>query len=192
MLNGMEGEAISRLSSDVSVQVEVENPTALYAQAYCLFCRTGQERGVAAELSRWEQTRALFPQRTKMERRGGHWVHTNRPLLPGYVFLYAPAQVEMEKVRKLSNVLRVLRYADGEGALKGADRVFADWMWRQSGIIGLSKAVKIGERVQIVEGPLKDLGGTVIKLDSHKQVAKVQLNIVGSTQWLWLSFDYLK
>lgn len=180
---GMEGEAIS------SERAVTNN---MYEKAYCLFCWTGREGHVVSELTECSGVRALFPQRIKTERRNGRWFPVRKPLLPGYVFLYASSHVEFSRIRRLSHVVRVLQYEGDETALRGADLAFADLVWKHEGVLGVSKVLKEGDRVQIVEGPLKDLGGIIIQLDSHKRIARLELDLVGSTQRIWLSFDYLQ
>lgn len=193
---GIEGEAM-RETGNADTPSQGKSAERGYTHSYCLFCRTGQEPKVLAELAQGEHVRALFPKRMKTERQKGKWASVEKPMLPGYIFLYTreagePAQESAKALTQgLSNVLTVLRYGDGTSALRGRDQAFADWLWKQDGVIGISKAVRIGDRVEIVEGPLKELGGTVKALDAHKRVAKIELNIVGSTQWLWLSFDYI-
>lgn len=197
---GMDGEAMSEMNkAGAPLRSQGKNSGLGYSHSYCLFCRTGQEAKVLVALGENEHMRALFPQRMKTERRKGKWVPVQRPMLPGYIFLYVQevkahecAQGSaMVLTHRLPNVLQVLRYGDGTSVLRGRDQVFADWLWTQDGIIGISKAIRLGERVQIVDGPLKDLGGTIKSLDAHKRVAKIELDIVGSTQLLRLSFDYI-
>ena len=40
------------------------------------------------------------------------------------------------------------------------------------------------ERIVVNEGPLKGLEGSIIKVDRHKQRAKIQLDVHGSTYTL--------
>jgi len=163
-----------------------------YGQVYCLFCKTGQERAVVRELNARADAVALFPVKIKTEWRDGHWENLQKPLLPGYVFVYTANPMPLARAGLPGGVIRLLKDSDGRGDLRGADRAFADWMWARGGLIGLSKAVYDGERVEIVEGPLKDMGGVIVAVDRRKRIAKVELDIVGSTQRIWLSFDFFQ
>lgn len=163
-----------------------------YDRAYCLFCVTGKEQAVADALQSQLGLRALFPTKIKTERRGARWERKIKPLLPGYVFVYATELMGSFYGYKHSLAVRLLHYADGTAELRGGDRRFADWVWMRGGEIEVSKAVRIGERVEIVEGPLKEMQGSITALDKRKRLAKVELNVIGSTQRIWLSFDYIE
>lgn len=184
MPRGMDGEAVAPSS--------IRPGNMAYERSYCLFCKTGQEAQVAASIEYSENVRALFPQRVKTERRGNRWVHVNKPLIPGYVFLYAPDAVRFDKIYRMADVYRVLQYTDGERSLQGADRAFADWMLKYNGVIEVSRAMRVGGRVEIVDGPLIGLKSTIRSIDAHKRLAEVEMDIVGRPKKLWLSFDYLE
>ena len=76
--------------------------------------------------------------------------------------------------------------------LTGPDRQFADWIWQHGGLIGVLKAIRLGERVEIVDGLFKAFHGKVVQMDRRKQLARIELDILGGTKYLWLSYDCLK
>ena len=164
-----------------------------YEVVRCVFCMTGYEQQVADLINESQAARAIFPIQIKRIRNRRTWQEMSVPLLPSYVFVYSGAELRAADLTKVQNVIRVLSYGDDpEGTLYGADRTFADLLWARGGRLGVLKAMRIGERVEIVDGLFKALRGRVVAMDKRKQVAKVELDIVGSLKNIWLSFDYLK
>ncbi len=162
-----------------------------YELVYCLFCRTGQERSVVREINSWNGVLAVFPEKMKTELRNGRWEKVKKPLLIGYVFLYSYIPLYSSRVNRVDGVIRMLEYDDKGNELMGPDRAFADWILAQDGIVSVSKAVKDGDQVEIVDGPLKDMKGTIIAFDKRRRIAKIDLSLVGSALKIWLSFDYI-
>jgi len=163
-----------------------------YEVVRCLFCLTGREQLVADRINASGVARAIFPFKVKRSRYRGTWKEITAPLIPSYVFVYSDATLRAADLVKEPDVIRVLKYGeDFEGALIGDDRVFADLLWAQGGKIGILKAIRVGERVEIVDGLFKALKGRVITMDKRKQAAKVELDVVGSLKNIWLSFDYI-
>lgn len=175
-----------------------EKDTVSYQQVRCLFCHTGKERAVVRLVEQNGWGRAIFPQRVKTVRQGKQWIEESAPLVPGYVFVYSFAgQVRQDQLFRMNHVIRVLRYDDGDDptrrdVLAGADRDFADWLWQLDGRIGRMKALKVGDRVEIVDGIFKKLGGTITQMDRRRQVIKVELGGDSVIHSVWLSYDIIE
>lgn len=54
------------------------------------------------------------------------------------------------------------------------------------------KAIKLGDHVEIVDGLFKAFHGRVVQMDRRKQLARIELDILGGAKYLWLSYDCLK
>jgi len=164
-----------------------------YEIARCIFCLTGYEQQIVDSINEGQLAKAIYPVKTKRIRSKGVWQEITSPLLPSYVFVYSSAGFSGAALLQIPNVIRILAYADDrEGILTGTDREFADLMWQRRGRVGVLQAVRVGSRVEIVDGFFKQLRGRVIAMDRRKQVAKVELDVVGSMRHIWLSFDYFK
>lgn len=163
-----------------------------YEVVRCLFCLTGREQQVIDEINASGIARAIFPQKVKRLRTRGVFQELSVPLFPGYVFVYSDTALHPASIAKVQDGLRILRYGDdSDGALVGADRAFADLLWSQDGLIGVMKAVRVGECVEIVDGFFKAFKGRVIAMDKRRQTVKVELDVVGSVRTIWLPFDYM-
>jgi hypothetical protein len=160
-----------------------------YDGVQCVFCTTGNETAIAEELSRMDGVTAIVAKKQKKEWRRGTWCEVRKVLLPGYVFLYRHSALLAPAVSAKLQSMRVLKYNDGSTLLIGRDRQFADWLWKQGGVIGISTALHRGSDVEITGGPLAELDGIITRIDRRKQIAKVTLDIAGGLS-VWMSFDY--
>jgi transcriptional antiterminator NusG len=161
-------------------------------EAYCISCRTGMEEKAALLIREAFDIQTIAPVKVKREWRSKRWEQFTRALLPGYIFAYAQGGCNIRQVKMLPSIQSVLKYSDGTEALMGLDRAFAMWLAENKGIIGLSAVLREGERVKVIDGPLKEMEGNITVVDKRKQIAKVVFSICGSPKHFWLSFDYLK
>lgn len=172
------GEAISK------------NETAGCGYEYCLFCRTGKEGALAKRISDHFPCVPISPWRVKEERKHGVWTSVRKPLLPGYLFLYAKEELPVYRIQELPDVLRFLSYG-GEFRLGGEDLKFAKWVLKYGGLIGLSQAFREGDHIVVTGGPMKDYEGSITKVDKRKRIAKVHVAIGSSIKPIWMSFEWI-
>lgn len=157
-------------------------------KAYCIQCRTGSEHIVARQINNiCKDVLAIAPVRILLEKRQKLWERSERALLPGYVFLYVKNKPDFDIVRSLTRVFRVLQYDMGTRELTGSDYTYAKWIYRHNGRIEPSKALIEGSTVKVVDGPLANGIGTIIKLDRHKKRAIVEFDFDGTKKRVSLS-----
>jgi transcriptional antiterminator NusG len=61
-----------------------------------------------------------------------------------------------------------------------------------SDVIGFSTGIRVGTKVRIIDGPLKDFEGIIIDVDSRKGRAKVMLDILNETKKVDLGLTVIK
>ncbi|NLG25101.1 MAG: hypothetical protein GX558_07070 [Clostridiales bacterium] len=162
------------------------------SRIYCVSCRTGYEAAVATQIAAYCRCRALAMRKMKREMRNGQWVTREIVALPGYLFLYADDTIDPQRVLRVPGTFQFLRYDDGGIDLRGDDRAFAQWLLAQGGVLGLSSALREGDRVVMIDGPLKELGGRILRVDKRKRIAQVAIRAAQAERHIWLSFDWLK
>lgn len=158
----------------------------------CFFCRTGQEVKLAqAAESRWPGMKACAV--SALKRRSSEGVKTlnSEVMLPGYIFFEttedcAPTAPFPE------GILRLLTNLDGGFALSGQDEWFAKWVIGQNGEIGMSKAHRVGDHIQIQKGPLKDMEGYILRIDRRNRNGLVRLEVNGREIKAWLPFEIVE
>lgn len=159
---------------------------------YCLFCRSGQEGKVMERLEK-NGIASFAPQvdRWKSEKSGT--VKRLCRLLPGYVFLETESEPDWQEILSIPFVLRILRYADGQAALRGEDMAFIHWLKSFNGVIEVSLVLQEGTKIRFIAGPLKDMAGRIVKVNKKRRVVAVQFGDGNSLlQTIWCSIDYVQ
>lgn len=162
------------------------------ALAYgCVFCRTGQEHRIAGDIERtWPNLCAHAVVYLKRRTTKGVVRLERAILMPGYVFFRAPRSLVPTRPYP-DGVLKVLCTDAGRWQLLDRDEAFAQWLFKNDGVIGMSKARRVGDRVQIQSGPLKDLEGMITRVDRRNRSGQVALNVAGREIRVWLGFELL-
>ncbi len=160
--------------------------------AYCLQCDTGYEIYTASlieELFRDVKAYAVVQEKHQSKMGVKSIVRVN--LLPGYVFLYSRKAPPFREILPLHHVYRFLSYGDFEEyGLRGTDLDFAMWVLRHEGLLTSSKAVQIGSKVHIVQGPLSDAVGTIEKVDRHNRNVCLSISFDGNMKRVWMPFEW--
>lgn len=165
-----------------------------YDHVRCLLCTAGREETVVRTIGMLCLGEAIFPRKVRRIRRNGEWQEDRAALLPGYVFVYTVGERERpEDYLRLDGVMRVLRYGEEkDGWLYGDDLAFADWIRERDGMLGTLTAIEEGDWVRVDEGLLKEMRGRVVRVDRRKQIACVEMSILGGGKRVWLSYELLK
>lgn len=159
----------------------------------CLFCITGKENVVANSVSIYNKNiRAKAACQTMRRTDQGVTRLQNEVILKGYVFFETSADANVDGLLPAYDILSVLSYSDGDWRLCGEDLEYAKWIFKYDGVLPLSKAYKVGDRIYIIEGPLKDLEGSITRIDKRNRSGQVTINFAGREQKIWLGFDIVK
>lgn len=169
------------------------NPQNIYV--YCVACDAGSEDSLKSDLEqRFPQAIVLFPLYDRKELKNGVWTVRSRPLMPGYVFIYSSIAIEAQAFYSCHRVKRLLGYAEEgyiEHTLAGKDLDFAQWVLFHNGHIGISRAMLVGDKTQIIDGPLKTYEGEILKIDRRRHSALMAVNMGEVRKNVWLSFHWM-
>jgi len=163
--------------------------------AYCLFCKSGREVALAKELNEgYPECLALPFLRIMHRSRDGERFTEQDVLLKGYAFLYVPAYSDTVPAFGARTGFRILQDMDGMRALEGSNRHYAEWVLSLGGIVGVSKALRVGSRVEIVDGPLLSLHteGYIAEYSKKNRNCRVQIDLVGNQINAWLPFEWVE
>lgn len=159
-------------------------------KSWCVFCKTGSEKDVAGFVTTLDnEIEAIAPVRVLQEKRKGEWQQREQILFPGYVFLYSEKEMRFELIKRVPGLYKVLDYDVGLKELQGMDYDFSMWIYRHQGHIETSKVLAEGRTVKVVDGPLMDGFGTIVKLDKHKRRVWVEFEFAGKTRTVSLSAE---
>ena len=155
---------------------------------YCLFCETSREPEAEALLKKLGCTViSVLVERNIYK--NGKFAKESRPIIPGYVFIEAENEPDWKEICKLKYVYKPLRYSGNRKKLRGNDFEFVKWLKGHNGKIKTSKAAKIGTKIKIIEGPLKELEGRIVKINKRQKCAGVKIEGDGIKNIIWLSYE---
>lgn len=161
---------------------------------YCIFCKTTFEDKTARHINILYGSagvRAIAPVRILKERNRGVTKEVKKPLMQGYIFIFSDIKIKPRLINTLDDVIKLLRYQNGEYELRGPDLEYAEFINANNGVIGISDIICEGREVNVLSGPLQEYKGTIVKLDRRKQRVLLRVTIGGIERDISLSVNIL-
>ena len=159
----------------------------------CINVRTGCEQKASSYINQfWDGAEATGLERVFYRSVNGVRHTEKQQLMKGYIFLRLDELPPSNQLHDIPGFVRVLKYQTGDWELAGSDLSFAEYVFASNGVLGVSKAYKIGGRIRLVEGPLKDYEGSILKLDRHRKNGLVEISCHGKRFQVWLPFDIVQ
>lgn len=125
----------------------------------------------------------------------GTWELVEELLTPGYVFIKT-SMLDIDKltqqIRQVPAFTRVLTQ-DGKIISLSADD--EAWLMRLAGpdhVVEPSLGVMEGDEVVIVQGPLKGFETQIKKIDRHKRLAYVEVQLLGRTKLVKVGLEIVR
>lgn len=162
-----------------------------FQYAYCIFCRTGVESRLCDEIrKRFGEVYTLAAVQEKHKIINKRYEIDRRAFLPGYLFLYTKDRIDFEALLRMENIYRILGDEASAHELQGSDRSFAEWLYRNDGLIGISRIQTNNGKIRILSGPMKYFAKQLLRLDKHTKNALVRMDFLGTTRDMWLAFEF--
>ncbi len=161
--------------------------------AYCLFSTSGGEVRLSNELNHLNRNCLAVPF-LRMKRAGAskNSILVQEALFKGYVFIFVPKGFQLNRLQRGEMLFRALDRKENGGALVGDDRRYAEWILSLGGILAVSDAVQINDRVRIVSGPLLDLEGCITGFSRKNKNYRVEFEMMGHKVNTWLPFEFIE
>jgi transcriptional antiterminator NusG len=161
------------------------------SSVFCVFCKTLRESKVETFLRDlgYNVISALVERKII---KNGKPVKILRAIIPGYVFFENSNEPNWKEISKSKHVYYPLSYENNEKRLKGNDLKFVKWLKKKNGIIKISKVMEIGTKIRIMEGPLKEMEGKIVKINKRQKCAGVRIEGEGIKNIIWLSYENIK
>ncbi len=165
---------------------------------YAVHVWTGKEDEFAQRLSKLElfEGMVFVPKRTLSIRRAGKIKKIERPIFGGYVFLGIDSDgltnEQRWALRRSNNFMRILPSTLSPQPIGEQDcRLIAHFM-------SFGKAADVSkvmfddnDRIVVLEGALKGLEGSIVRVDRRKRRAKVQLDMCMNSFSIDLAFEVI-
>lgn len=166
---------------------------------YVIQTLAGQEEIVKQMLEKYlpedsyKECRVLYCVRKK--RYQGEWHEERERLLPGYLFLIAdspwPAWTALKKVNKFSRLLR--NYVENEiYPVLPEEENFLKKLAGGKDEVELSYGMIEGDAVRIISGGLLGMEAVIRKIDRHKRVAYIEMQIFSETKLVEVGLEIVE
>lgn len=159
----------------------------------CVFCLFGTEYSVA-RIFEDHGFGCLIPHSMRVVVKRGQRVSEQRKLLPGYIFVQTDTFTPQQEmfIRHTDNVIRILSYQDGSYALMDKDREFVAWLWQKNGALDVSRVYKEGDRIRVIDGPLKDHEGSIVSVNIKRRCVAIQAAGNSLLGKIWCSIEVVE
>ena len=126
-------------------------------------------------------------------RRQGKTLRELQPVFPSYIIMQTTGAVEtktLQALKSLPDFYHFLKSNTEITPLAGNDLAVIEHFLGLGPRIGPSLVrFDENERIVVIEGPLKGIEGSIIKVDRRKQRARIQVEFAGGVHTMDLSFD---
>lgn len=153
-----------------------------------MLCRCGQApRKISAvsvsgssAVTFWSAALSLTT--NKRNRFRGEWHIQERILFPGYVFLIARnLEILIDNLKQVIGLTRLIGTGDEIVPLSQEEIDLLLRMGSDSQLVEMSSGIIENDRVQVLSGPLKGMEGSIRKIDRHKRMAYLEVEMFGRT-----------
>lgn len=134
------------------------------------------ERKIAPEI----MERCFIPYYEKMRRYHGEWHKERKILLPGYVFLISDSVEELFfALKEVDGLTKLIGTGKEIVPLSEAEIALIRRLGQDSDVIEISKGIIDGGKTVITDGPLMGMEGYIKRIDRHKRVAILEIEMMG-------------
>lgn len=156
---------------------------------------SGQEDKAAALIAKIAQGAledCFVPKREVAHRKSGQWHRILEKLFPGYVFVRTSAPKRAREVLgRVPAFTRMLTSAGDTCLPLTADEVA--WINATTNmdthVMEMSEGVIEGDRVVVIRGPLKGREASITRVDRHKRLAWVDMNMFGRNKTIRVGLE---
>ena len=122
----------------------------------------------------------FLPKYERAKKVRGQWTTVQALLFPGYLFLVSNQPEELQiQLKALPEFTKVLGDDDGAIPLYDEEVEFLEKCMNKEKVVEMSTGYISGDRLVILDGPMKDYQGKVKKIDRHKRVATLEVEFFG-------------
>lgn len=164
---------------------------------YVIQVQTGQEEQIMEE-TRSYQVQEYFdeifaPYYERKKKYLGQW-HMERALLfPGYLFVISSHPEELYKaLKRIPQLTRLLGTGEKWTPMADEDIEIVELLSGEEHLMKFSEGCIQGDRVIVTRGPLKGLEGNISRIDRHRRLAWLTVELFGRTVELQAGLEIIR
>ena len=149
---------------------------------YVIWVETGKEhkvRGVLENLVPADTyEKIVIPEKAIQKKVKGQWRKVQSVLFPGYLFVVAEDITEFAAaLNEVPEFTKMLKSGDVISAIHPKEEAVLERLVEKDEMVDMSYGIIENDRVQILEGPLMGMEGLVKKINRHKRIAVLEMEM---------------
>lgn len=153
---------------------------------YVIQVRTGDELKIAERLKfeiKTDDEDFFVPLYERRRHRQGKWIKETRPLFPGYIFFKTEDAADLQiRLMKINAFKRILKTGDSYTPISPDEERFIRSLIGDDYVAVQSVGVIEGDNIIVMQGPLRGLEGSIVKVDRHKRIAIIKTDFMGGAR----------
>lgn len=135
----------------------------------------------------------FYPKTELMKRYEGAWHKEIKPMFPGYIFAITDQPEELhQQFQKVPKLTKLLGTDNVPVALSESEVMLLKKVTNQEHVAEMSVGVIEGDRLIVKEGPLMGIEGLVKRVNRHKRVAVVGVEMFGRLVEMTLGLEVVE
>lgn len=164
---------------------------------YVMQVRTGTEENIRCQcqwlISSNVLERCFIPYYQQKKRFQGEWHIQERILFPGYVFLIAENPEKLVNgLRKVIGLTKLIGTGDEIVPLVQEEIDLLMKIGTDKQLVEISFGIIENDRVQILAGPLMGMEGNIRRIDRHKRIAYLEIEMFGRTVEMKVGLEIIR
>ena len=164
---------------------------------YVIQVQTGREEQIIAEIESYEVRQycdEIFAPRCERKKRYlGEWHLETGLLFPGYLFVISSRPEELyQALKRIPRLTKLLGTGEKWTAMSEEDIRIVELLSGRDHLMKLSEGYMQGDEVTVTGGPLKGLEGKISRIDRHKRLAWLKVELFGRTVELQAGLEIVR
>ncbi len=168
---------------------------------YILFVKTGREHRVEKyfkKIAEIDVAKPFIPMHEFLFKFSGTVKREVRPLFPGYVFIESVMRGDefLKKVnnqmRSISDIVKILKYSDTELEVRESEKQMLLDLCNTRHCIESSRGIIKGDRIHVLNGPLKGRESMIKKINRHKRQALIGMEFMGDQKLINVALEIVE
>ena len=137
---------------------------------------------------------SFIPKRRLVKKIHGKWEEIEEILFSGYVFLVSDHPEELySELKKVPDLTKLLGKIEKEFfPLYEDEIIFLKSMYDEENVVHMSEGIIENDIVKITNGPLKGKEGMIAKIDRHKRIAFIEVELFGKITQAKVGLEIIK
>jgi len=164
---------------------------------YAVQVMTGKEEETSIAcrrvLNREVLNDCFTPKYERMKRYHGQWHREEKPMFPGYLFFITDQIEEIHyEQKRLPQLTKILGIGAEFIPLSDKEVEMLSKIEDERHLVKMSEGYIVGDQVIITSGPMQDMGGKIKKIDRHKRIATIQMEMFGRLMDVVMGLEIIK